>query len=229
MTDRRGQDQVNETQGWRRWFRSVEAAATAGIVFAITVSVSLALQFALPKITDSDSEILAFYEQPGAEFRGILALELMLVAIAGFLWFMAVIRNRMGDREPKLFATVFFGGGIIIASGLLFGTATLAAPSVLLVVGGEVSDVGAVSLMRALGVAVLIGILPKIQALFVFSTSTLGLRTKIFPRWLVVLGSVVGVGLLINVTFYTASVYVFPAWVLVVSAVLLVRPRREAS
>ena len=38
-----------------------------------------------------------------------------LIAVAGFLWFMAVIRDRMGDREPKLFATVFFGGGIIIA------------------------------------------------------------------------------------------------------------------
>lgn len=225
MVDPGRPGQLDELRGWRRWLRSVEAAATAGIIFAVASSVSFAILFTLPKITASEGEILAFYRKPGAETRGIIALDLMVLAIIGFLWFMAVIRNRMGEREPKLFSTVFFGGGIIIAAGLLFGAAAVAASSVVVVVGGRVSEAGSVSTMRALGVALLIGIVPKIQALFVFSTSTLGLRTGILPRWLIVLSMIVGVGLLINITFFTTSVYIFPSWVLVVSLVLLVRPR----
>ncbi len=75
------------------------------------------------------------------------------------------------------------------------------------------------------GIAVLLGVVPKIQALFVFSTSTLGLRTGILPRWLIALSVIVGVGLLINIALFTTSVYIFPAWVLAVSLVLLIRPR----
>jgi hypothetical protein len=80
-------------------------------------------------------------------------------------------------------------------------------------------------MMWGLGIALLLGVVPKIQALFVFSTSTLGLRTGILPRWLIVLSVIVGVGLLINITLFTASVYIFPIWVLAVSLVLLIRPR----
>lgn len=80
-------------------------------------------------------------------------------------------------------------------------------------------------MMWGLGIALLLGVVPKIQALFVFSTSTLGLRTGILPRWLFVLSVIVGVGLLINFTLFTASVYIFPIWVLAVSLVLLIRPR----
>jgi len=149
----------------------------------------------------------------------------MVVAVIGLLWFMAVIRNRMGEREPKLFSTVFFGGGIIIAAGLLLGVAALAAPSVEVEVGGRIPEAGPASIMRALGIALIIGVVPKIQALFVFSTGTLGLRTGILPQWLIALSFITGVGLLINITFFTPSVYVFPSWVLMVSLVLLIRPR----
>jgi len=95
------------------------------------------------------------------------------------------------------------------------------------VVGGRISEVGSVATIQALGIAVLIGVVPKIQALFVLSTTTLGLRTGILPRWLIVLSAALGVVLLINVTFFTTSVYVFPAWVFVVSFVLLVRPHPQ--
>ncbi len=210
MTHPDGSRHVDDGRPWRRWLQSIEAAAIAGIIFAVASSLSFAILFDLPGIEASDAEALAFYREPGAESQAIIALDLMVLAVIGFLWFMGVIRNRMGEQEPKLFSTVFFGGGVIIAAGLLLGVSTLAAP---------------VSMMWGLGIALLLGVVPKIQALFVFSTSTLGLRTGILPRWLIVLSVIVGVGLLINITLFTASVYIFPIWVLAVSLVLLIRPR----
>ena len=47
----------------------------------------------------------------------------LLLAAAGFLWFVGVIRTRLGEHEPKLFATVFFGGGVLLVALLLAGSA----------------------------------------------------------------------------------------------------------
>lgn len=224
MADSNRSTQVPEFTGWRRWLRTVEAAAVFGIAFACLSAISLSMLFALPAITASDSKILAFYRKPGAESRALIALNLMVIAVIGFLWFIGVIRNRMGEREPKLFSTVFFGGGLLISAGLLFGTAVLAAPSIMLEVGDRVPDPGSASMTRAVGIAVLIGVVPKMQAVFMFSTGTLGLRTGILPRWLIIVSFVIGAGLLINISFFTTSVYAFPAWVALVSIVMLVRP-----
>jgi len=197
----------------------------AGIVFAIASAVAFGMLSALPRLTASDEEIAAFYSEPGTGSRGLVALQVMVLAVIGFIWFIAVIRNRMGKAEPKLFSTVFFGGGILVAALLLQSTAAMVAPSVVTEIGGRVPDAGAVSMMRGFGSALLLAITPRFQALFIFSMSALGMRTGVLPTWLNVLGVVVGLGLLINVTFFTPSVYIFPAWVAVVSVVLLIRPR----
>jgi hypothetical protein len=54
-------------------------------------------------------------------------------------------------------------------------------------------------------------------------SSTLALRTGAFPRWLVVVTYVVGVAEFVNVTLAEPTLYVFPAWIALVSVVLLVR------
>jgi hypothetical protein len=134
MTHPDGSRHVDDGRPWRRWLQSIEAAAIAGIIFAVASSLSFAILFDLPGIEASDAETLAFYREPGAESQAIIALDLMVLAVIGFLWFMGVIRNRMGEQEPKLFSTVFFGGGVIIATGLLLGVSTLAAPSIVVLV-----------------------------------------------------------------------------------------------
>lgn len=225
MADSNRSTQVPEFTGWRRWLRTGDAAAVSGIAFACLSATSFSMLFALPAIMASDSEIIAFYRKSGAESRALIALNLMVIAVIGFLWFVGVIRNRMGEREPKLFSTVFFGGGILMSAGLLFGTAVLAAPSIMLEVGGRVPDPGPASMTRAVGIAVLIGVVPKVQAVFMFSTGSLGLRTGTLPRWLIVVTILSATGLLINISFFTPSVYVFPVWVVLVSIVLLVRSR----
>ena len=51
-----------------------------------------------------------------------------LIPFAGiaFLWFIGVIRTRLGEREDKLFATVFLGSGLLFVALLFLAGALLA-------------------------------------------------------------------------------------------------------
>ena len=58
--------------------------------------------------------------------RSQLSWALTLVPYAGiaFLWFIGVIRSRLGNREDRLFATTFLGSGLIFVA-MLFSSAAL--------------------------------------------------------------------------------------------------------
>ena len=62
--------------------------------------------------------------------------------------------------------------------------------------------------------------------MFILSTSTLVLRTRALPKWLAILGYVIGTGLIITPFSIIEQTMVFPAWVSLVSLVILIR-RRE--
>jgi hypothetical protein len=55
------------------------------------------------------------------------------------------------------------------------------------------------------------------------STASLGRATGALPGWLVVLTYVMGVLAFVNVSIATPTVYAVPAWIALVSIVLLVR------
>ena len=58
------------------------------------------------------------------------------------------------------------------------------------------------------------------------TSPSIALRVSVLPRWLVILGFFLAVGLLVGVGFLTWVELLFPAWVFVVSAYLLVAVRR---
>ena len=53
-----------------------------------------------------------------------LALDLVPFAGIAFLWFMGVLRDRLGEHEDKFFATVFLGSGLLFVA-ILFGAAAV--------------------------------------------------------------------------------------------------------
>ena len=40
-----------------------------------------------------------------------------------FLWFIGVLRDRLGEREDRFFATVFLGSGLLFLAMLFFSAA----------------------------------------------------------------------------------------------------------
>ena len=185
------------TPPWRRRLASIEAAALAGIVCAVGWSISLRGLLAAPPVDAHPAEILRYYGNPDAGLHVLLLLQVMVIATLAFLWFLGVLRSRLGDRAPHLVVTVFFAGRIPSAD--------------------------AASITRAMAVTILSVFTPRVAALVMFSSASLGRKTGALPRWLVAVTYVVAAVELLNVTISEPTLYVFPAWVALVSLVLLVR------
>lgn len=214
---------------WRARLRSIEAAAIAGVVCAVTWSIGLRGLLAAPSVEAPDEEIIRYYADTRPGFYTLVLLQFIVIGTIAFLWFVGVVRARLGEGEPKLFGTVFQGGAILMAGVVLVGTAALAAPAVLVEVGGRLPDPGAASLTRALAVTLLSVFAPRVATLVVLSTAALGRATGALPRWLVWLSYAVGVFEFVNITVAPTTVYVFPAWIALVSTVLLIRRSSGSS
>jgi len=146
------------------------------------------------------------------------AVMLMPLAGVAFLWFMGVLRNRLGAREDKFFATIFLGSGLLFVAGLS-GAACAARALVETAVsidlglqrpaayffGHRMAD----AFMNVFGI--------KMAAAFMFSTCTLALRTGMFPRWLAFSGFAAGLLLLMVISNWTWIALLFPVWILAVS------------
>jgi hypothetical protein len=216
-------DPLIASRGFRRRLVSIEAAAIAGIVCAVGWTLALRGLLSAPGMGASDVEIAQYYAESSNGTTAIVWLQVLVVSTIAFLWFVGVVRGRLGDREPRLFGTVFFGSSILLAALVFAGAALLSAPAVLLTVGERAPDPDVVAVTRAGAAVVLSVFAPRIATLVMFSTAGLGRATGALPTWLVRLTYVVGVVELVNVSIATPTVYVMPAWIALVSIVLLVR------
>jgi len=151
-----------------------------------------------------------------------LALNLMPFAGIAFLWFIAVVRNRLGALEDRFFATVFLGSGLLYIA-MTFTSAALAgglirvlisAPEILRQQGTYA--LGRAQIYQSMNVY---GI--KMAGVFMFSTSTILLRTAIVPRWIAFLGYGLGAMLLLSIGIIRWIPLVFPVWVFLISAAIL--------
>jgi hypothetical protein len=213
----------------RKRSRSVESAAVAGVAYAVLTVTALILLTRFPELTLSDEDVTAWFDETDHKAVLVLGLNLAAVSAIAFLWFVAVIRRRLGDREDRFLGTVFFGSAIVYVVIWLVSAAILAAPAVALTIleTGDV-DRATATLASGFAAALVLVVAPRIQAVFVFTTSTIILRSAVLPRWLALFGYVFGV-ILLTVPLITQPTGVgFPVWVLVVSVtILLSRPRND--
>jgi hypothetical protein len=162
--------------------------------------------------------------------RTMIQVSLHLVPFAGiaFLWFIGVVRDQLGEVEDRLFSTVFLGSGLLFLAMLFSGASTTAGLMEL------VARTDPDAVMWAYGresTQVLVSVYAmRMAAVFTLSVSTLGLRTAALPRWVSVLGYVVALVLLVAAGDHKWTQLVFPAWVLLVSLVILfTRPQAPAT
>jgi hypothetical protein len=53
-----------------------------------------------------------------------LALNLLPFSGVAFLWFIGVVRDRLGEHEDRLFSTVFLGSGLLFLAMMFSSEAT---------------------------------------------------------------------------------------------------------
>jgi len=194
------------------------AAAIAGILFSLLLITCLILiKISVPATT---GEI-------GSSINNkwnLVEIALNLIPFAGiaFLWFIGVVRDRLGSNEDRFFATVFLGSGLLFLA-MLFASAAVA--------GGVISIYGKTSqellnsdvymFGRVLTYEIMNVYAMKMAGVFMISTCTLALRTGIFPRWMTYFGYVLALFLIISLGFFYWAPIIFPLWVLLISAHIL--------
>jgi hypothetical protein len=159
-----------------------------------------------------------------------LALDLLPFAGIAFLWFMGVLRDRMGTHEDRFLATVFLGSGllflaIIFVSSAVTGGFMMAYQAI----PGKLMDSGTYAFARTLAYELANVYALRMAGVFMFSTCTLAIRIGIFPRWMAFLGYALALFLLLSIGKFGWASLVFPLWTLVISAyVLLANFRPDA-
>ena len=198
----------------RRW-RSRRSAAIAGIIFAVLLLAGLTMI----RIALSESSLQVL--QSNAQRQGLIRLSLQLVPFAGiaFLWFIGVIREQLGEVEDRLFSTVFLGSGLLFLA-MLFVGAVLSSGLLAMFAGSSVNaDLFAYG--RNITQTLISVYAMRMAAVFTISVSTVGLRASAMPRWVSYIGYVVALILLVAAGEHKWTQLMFPAWVLLVSVVIL--------
>jgi hypothetical protein len=202
-----------------RFWRSRRSAAIAGIVFGVLLLVALTML----RIALSEGTLQTF--QTDAQRRGLIRLSLHLVPFAGiaFLWFIGVVRDQLGTVEDRLFSTVFLGSGLLFLAMLFVGAVLSSGLLAMLAESNLNADLFAYG--RSTTQTLISVYAMRMAAVFTISVSTVGLRTSAMPRWVSYIGYLVALILLVAAGEHKWTQLLFPAWVLLVSVViLLTRP-----
>jgi hypothetical protein len=203
--------------------RTPRAAAIAGIVFAVLLGTALVLvRISVPRTT---SDAPAWLDDRWRKNAVVVALNLVPFAGLAFLWFVGVIRDRIGAAEDRFFATVFLGTGLLFVAMLFVAGASagglIAAESQRgsAAISPEVWRFGRQTTFLVLNVYAM-----RMAGAFTISTTLIARRLGILPRWLAVLGFVVAVVLLLTVERFAWVQLLFPLWVFALSVHFLVHP-----
>ena len=200
------------------------AAAIAGIVFALLLGTSyVLLRLSVP----ADPAAGEGWIESG---RTKVRIALTLVPFAGiaFLWFIGVLRDRLGELEDRFFATVFFGSGVLFLA-MTFAAAAIGSGLLASythnpegVIESGVFDFGRQTMFRVANVYAI-----KMASVFMMSLATVWTRTRTMPRPLAVATYASAIVLMLVTSLSLWMALVFPVWVLVISVYILTRNVRR--
>jgi hypothetical protein len=215
-----------ETALIRQRMRTPRAAAVAGIIFSLLLIASfLLIRISVPP--NPLSKPTGFIKHSKAIS---LALNLLPFACIAFLWFIAVLRDRLGELEDRFFATVFLGSGLLFIA-MIFTSAAVAG-GIITVLGHESASLiqsGSYALGRAEAYQTLNIYAVKMAGVFMMATCTISLQTRTLPRWMTFLGYALALILLLSVGIIEWILLVFPLWVLLISVYILIDNLRRQS
>jgi hypothetical protein len=210
---------------FRNELRTPAAAAVAGMVFAGILIAVLVLMHSAGTASSASPD---WATDPGRRQAVSTAISLIPFAGIAFLWFIGVVRSRLGAREDKLFATVFLGSGLLFVSLLFMAASLLATVLVLFDRGIPVTENSMVTL-QVLTQTLMSTFGSRMAAVFTIAVTSVGMRTGLVPRWLVAIGYLAGLALLASPPLTRWAQLVFPVWVLLLSLHILVNARRATA
>jgi hypothetical protein len=208
----------------RARLKTPKAAAIAGIAFSVLL---IAILWLLRRSVPADPLDTGAWIATESD-AVVVALNLVPFAGIAFLWFIGVLRDRLGEQEDRFFATVFFGSSLLFLA-MLFVAAAIAGAVMLLASTAEPDQLinsPTFHFARATVYIIANAYAVKMACVFMISTSTVVIRTGIAPRSTAILGFVLACILLVGSYYLSWSIAVFPVWVFLLSIHILIHNLR---
>jgi hypothetical protein len=207
----------------RRSLKSPSAAAIAGILFALLYGAGLILvRVSIPEAQSADTAWLESYSQTVA-----LALNLVPFAGIAFLWFIGVIRDRVGELEDRLFSTVVLGSGLLFLALTFVGVAMAGGALANLTQGAAFASSSVYAYSQAVTYSLINIYALRMAGLFMVSLGTTWLRTGVMDRGWALVTYALALVLLLSTSLSSWVPLIFPGWVLAVSVYILILSFRE--
>lgn len=195
------------------------AGAIAGMLFGVLFTVSVVIL--ATSMSDLSQDTGAWLDTHAGRFK--FAVGLIPFAGLFFLWFIAVARERLGSHEDQFFATVFLGSGLLFLAMIFAAAASAGAIAAAYARDPSGFAASTTYLYARHIVAQIFNVYAlRMAAVFLISQATLWLRTGVMPRWMAFATYGVALVLLFVVTQSVWVVLVFPTWVFLVSAYILI-------
>jgi hypothetical protein len=208
--------------------RSLRTAATitavVGALHALLFLLSWLLVSDAPGATATTAELTDYYASGSSRRVVLVGLYLMPFAGIAFVWFVVALRmweEGSAHRRSVLQSNLqLVSGTIYIALFFVAAASSSVVAASIEFADGEL-DPATARQFPVFGSTVLFVFAFRMAAMFVFTTSAIGLRAGILPRWFAWGGYLVGAFLLLSASFERWFVLVFPVWLFVLSALLL--------
>jgi len=197
-----------------RDIRTPRAAGVAGIVFGLLLIASEVMIWPyVPSASEAQPGVLARHSR-----ELTVALNLCPFAGIAFLWFIGVVRHRLGNLEDRFFATIFLGSGLLYVAMMFLSRALAHAVLTLLATGSRTLIAsGSYDLARQAVFLISAVYATRMAGVFMMSTSTILIQTRVVPRWVAILGYILAVVLLLSVSYTHWLALSFPLWVMLIS------------
>jgi hypothetical protein len=200
-----------------RELRTPRAAGITGVLFAGLFATAVTLE----RIGAPGNPTSVRDEFSGVD-PALILVATHLIAFAGifFLWFIGVVRSRLGDREDQFFSSVLFGSGIVFVASL-YASVALGAAGVAEMHRGTPEAFASVRL--AFDTSYFFGYVfaAKVAGAFMAVFTTILTRLAQSAGWMTVFGYVGALMLLFTIPHVEWLLLVFPLWVLVLSIQIL--------
>jgi len=203
-----------------------KSASIAGILFGVLFTASLVLlRLSIPAGISTDT----MWISTGAG-KMKLAVGLMPFAGVAYLWFIGVLRDRLGDYEDRFFSTVFFGSSLLFLAMAFVSVA---------IVGGIIAmypflsvdapDYSVVYFGRALMIQISNVYALRMAGVTMMSLSTIWIRTGLTPRWLAITTYALALVLLLVINLNLWITLIFPIWVMFISLFILLSQYKKSD